>query len=275
MNIFEELDYRKILERIVTERKQVDGDFRFHLMASAMRIQKSYLSRVIHGHAELNSDQLFLACKYLGLDENQISYMELLLDYAKSNVPEKKKKLAVAIERHQSENLESQAHIKARAAASGDSGLTLYYVDPLNQIVHICLLIKRYRESPALLAEDLELAPARLLKSITLLEKLGIIAQSEGKISVLLRQLHLPRDAEVYPIWRDQLKLMSLQRLKTLPEGSDYSFSVIFSSDKKTKEKIQRKFLNLLKDIEPLVEKANDENVFQMSFDLFGWTGAG
>lgn len=272
MNIYVEKDYRIILRKALEERRKLDVDATFQGMAAFMRIQKSYLSKVLHGHAELSSDQMHLACQYLEFSEEQLGYMMLLLEYARSGLHDRKEKLGAEIGRIQKKYLETKEHIAARTVG-GAGGLAEYYLDPLYQIVHICLSIERYAHDLGLLARDLEVRPARVASAVNKLEQLGIIARAPDRgIRVLMRNVHLPREAAVYPAWRNQLKVLSMQRLQSMSNDYSYSFAVVFSADEETRKKIQSRFLELLKEIEPFVKAAPAEDTFAMSFDLFSWT---
>ena len=78
MNIYEELDYRVILRKTIEERKRVDSSSNFQKLATAIRVQKSYLSKVFRETTDLNTDQLFLACEHLEFTSDQKNYLFLL-----------------------------------------------------------------------------------------------------------------------------------------------------------------------------------------------------
>ena len=101
---------------------------------------------------------------------------------------------------------------------------------------------------------------------------MGVIRRDGEKLEVLSHDLHLPRDSSVYVPWKTQLGMMGLQRLQQVSPENSYSFSVAFSADGRTREKIQAMFLALLKEIQPVVKDAKAEEAFQMNFDLFSWT---
>lgn len=70
-----------------------------------------------------------------------------------------------------------------------------YYIDPLNQIVHICLSIARYQKDPPCLASELDIPVADLRQIIERLEHLGVVEQQGGKIRTLIKSIHLPRSS--------------------------------------------------------------------------------
>ena len=65
----------------------------FQSLAHAARIQKSYLSKVVTGRADLTTDQLYLICRHLDLDPEAARYLELLLERERSGVAERREEL--------------------------------------------------------------------------------------------------------------------------------------------------------------------------------------
>ena len=56
MNLYRHLDYRIILRKLIEERRKQDAKFKQEILAEASGIQKTYLSKVLNGSADLNSD---------------------------------------------------------------------------------------------------------------------------------------------------------------------------------------------------------------------------
>lgn len=272
MNIFPESSYQFILRKIVEERKLIDGAFNFQVMAEATRIPKSYISKVTTGKAHLNSDQLYLVCEFLGFSDLQTRFMMLLLEQERSTIKKRKEALKSDIQAIRDQALDSREHIKAKPDSLSDHALRDYYIDPLNQIVHICLSIARYQKDPPRLAADLDIQVADLRQIIERLEHLGIVEQQDGKIRTLIKSIHLPRSSPAFKTWRNQLKLLCLERLNRRHRQDDYSFSVTFSATERVRDKIKSEFLDLLQRTEDLVQGSKLEETYQMSFDLFPWT---
>lgn len=274
MNIFTESSYQSILRRVVEERKGIDSAFTFQVIAEATRIPKSYISKVTTGKAHFSADQLFAVCEFLGFTERQVRYMMLLLEQERSTIPKRRETLLREIQTIRDQALDSREHIKAKPDSLSDQSLRDYYVDPFNQIVHICLSIPRYQNDPAKLAADLDMQVAELREVIERLENLGIVEQHAGKIRTLIKSIHLPRSSPAFKPWRNQLKILCLERLSRRARRDDYSFSVTFSATERVRDKIKSEFLDLLKRSEELVQGAKQEETYQMSFDLFSWSGS-
>lgn len=273
LNIFIESNYRFILRQVVEQRKGIDSAFSFQTIAEATRITKSYISKVTTGKAHFSADQLFVVCEHLCFTELQIRYTMLLLEHERSTNRRRREALQRELQAIRDQALDSREHLKARPDSLSDDSLRDYYIDPFHQIVHICLSIPRYQSDPVRLASDLDLSVSDLREIIDRLERLGIVEQHAGKIRTLIKSIHLPRASPAFKPWRNQLKLLCLERLSRRSRRDDYSFSVTFSATERVRDKIKSDFLDMLKRTEELVQGARQEETFQMGFDLFSWTG--
>ena len=168
--------------------------------------------------------------------------------------------------------MESKEHLEANDRHLDERKLTDYYLDPLNQLVHICLSIPKYQSDVKRLAQDLMYPIEDIVQVLNRLESMEIIGNRGGKYVTLMKKVHLSREKSVYRSWRSQTKLLSLERLCRFPKEEDYSFSVTFSSNEDCKVKIQSAFLEFLKNVERWVAESSLEEAYQLNFDLFPWT---
>jgi len=271
MNIFSNLSYREIIKKIILERKKIDSSYNFQSLAKAIRVQKTYLSNCLKGKADLNFDQLYKVCEFLKLDSEQSQYLELLLSYERSGLKDRKEKLLSIIKSVQAKYEKTDQYISAKKVTVDTDGIYHYYLDPINQIVHASLAIERYRKNLQLLSKDINIPVFRIMDSIATLEKLGIISKDGKEIKIIQDSLHLPSDSPIYKTWRNELKNLSMQKLRNLKAESSYSFAVVFTATEDTRKFIQEKFFEFLKEIEPVAQKAESENAYYMNFDLFPW----
>jgi uncharacterized protein (TIGR02147 family) len=273
LNIYQDIDYRRILKKSVLERKRDDARVNFQRLAQYARIPKSYLSKVVHGDADLTQDQLYLVNKFLGFTPEESEYMRLLLELARCSLAERKRELRQQIERRQSENLETKAHIRASLPPIEMSALSEYYLDPHMQIIHICLLIERYASDLKALARDLRIHISRVTHIVARLEKLGVVERDErDRVKVLVTSIHLPKESLLFDPWRNQIRLASLKQMEALPRDEIYSFSVTFSATPEIRWLIQSRFLEYIGNLEGAVAAAPSHQAYQLNFDLFPWS---
>lgn len=276
MNIFSQTSYRDALQAIVKERKQLDRAFGFHALADAARIQRPYLSKVMKGTAHLNTDQLFLISTFLKLTTDECDYLQLLLDHERTIVAERKSQLAKKIKILADRHNDIAAHLRAKAIDPRDAAdsLTDYYLDPLNQVVHIAISIDYFSKNPLALAAELSIPGAQLHAIVATLERLGLAYREGSRLRPREPSTHLSKHAPVYRAARNQNKLLSTVRINQLSPDEVFSFSTIFSADMPTRKDIDQRFLEFLKSCQGTVSEAPAHQVYQMSFDVFPWTSS-
>lgn len=274
MNVFLESNYRTILRKVVEKRRAIDAKFNFQAIAAETRIPKSYISKVTTEKAHFSADQLFAVCQCIGLGENEATFVHLLMEYERSVHRDRKAYLNKRIEEMRDRALDTREHLRAQPDSLSEQALGEYYLDPMHQVVHICLSIPRFQTDPQKLSTELGLELGEIREIIGRLERLGVIEQVRGKYRTIIKSIHLPRESISYKPWRNQVKLASLERLGRRARRSDYSFAVTFSATDRVRDAIRGEFLEVLKRAETLVRDADKENTYQLNFDLFGWTGA-
>jgi uncharacterized protein (TIGR02147 family) len=275
MNIFSTTDYREALRSAVKARKQTEKKFTFAQLAEAARVQRPYLSKVLKGTADLNADQLYLISARLQLSHEEQDYLQLLLSFERTGVAsrrtELKSKILQLAEKHTSMAQHTSAAVHTPRSHSNDAFID-YYLDPFAQIVHMGLVIPRFSREPAALAGELGISPSYLNGIILQLERLGLITRTASRITTKPTKLFLSKDSPVFRSWRNLVKGMSMQRLNQLPESETFFFSTTFSSDAETYAFIRRKFLEVIKECEPKISAAKDENVYSLTMEAYPWT---
>lgn len=273
MKIYEFNDYRKLLKAHILEVNRFKEEkLTYEKLASRLRIQKSYLSKIFKGDADLSRDQAYLCSKELDLSEKEEEYFYLLIELSRTALPEFKKELSDKIKILQLQNTQSIEYLKEKSGEILESNqIQKYYLLPETQLIHLALGLERYQKNPEDLKDQLNISGELLKKSMTLLEELKLIEMVEGKIKLSRSNMHLENSSEFFHQWHVQFKLKCLEKLKALEQKDKYNFLVTFSAEEEDKEKIRIEFLNFIKKVETIVKKSPPKSLYQMNFDLFKW----
>ena len=273
MNVYGEDNYRLVLQQLLVERRRDEPRIGYQDLARAIDIPKSYLSKVLHGRADLNVDQIFLAAKFFRLHAEERDYLEMLLAYARCKLEDRRQILAERIEQMRRKHLDTSQHLQADISEPS-AGIHEYYLDPVHQLVHTALDIPRFQGSLKHLADELGISLGRVQEAVGNLERLGVVERKDDSLVVKKNSLHLPKGSPFYDAWRAQIRLLALQRTQVIAKDQHYSFSVIFSAGTNTDQEIKKHFFEYLKTLEDEVKRASSERVFQINFDVLPWTGA-
>jgi len=274
LNTYNYLNYKDFLRETLKEKKQrLSPKFTYERMAKACGVQKTYLSRVLNGDTgHLNEDQLFLAAEFLGASEDERKYLQLLRVWQKSNNKSHIDELRNEIDEIRNQNEKSEKHLTAEKTPDS-SPISHYYLDPNVMLVHIFLAVDRFRKDLKLISHQLNLSEVTLTSILIKLEQMNLIKLEKEGYVLLKESSHLSVDSPLYHPYRFMQRLKTLERVQQLPKENTYNFSAIFSANEETRREIKQKFLLLLESIEQTVNDSPDEDIFQMNFDLFDWSG--
>lgn len=279
MNIYTLTDYRKIFSKVMDERKALNSSLTYESLAESIRIQKSYLSKVINGRASFNSDQLFMAARYLDFDKDETEYILLLLEQERSTYPERRELLGIEIEKIRESKRDVKAALgdKVKQMDAGEFDTSIfgeYYMDPNILLTHMFLTISSYREDLESIKYELRLNEDKFSEILKKLEKMGLISISQGKVKMLLPSLHLPRESKLIFAHQLLMRHRSLHHAQNLEVTNRKLFSATFSSNPKAKILIEERFSEFIKDVQKISSKGKPTDCYQLNFDLFPWTNS-
>lgn len=273
MTVYEYQNYKFFLKDcVLQQRGKTAHKLTFELLASACRVQKTYLSKVLNKDGDLNSDQFYRCLVFLKLDENEKEFLQLVYDHQTTEVPEKKKILATKIESKQRQYLKTEANIKAESQSTSTELLNTYYLDPYFSVIHMYLTIPKYQKDSALIATELKMSPKLLTEYLDKLLEMRVVEKQHSEFKIIKDNLHLSENSPIYKAYRSLMRIKSIQQMETLPPEKSYSFSALFSTEPAAKKTIHKAFLNFLKETQKIVQKGKETDVYQMNFDLFDWS---
>jgi hypothetical protein len=249
-------------------------------LAEALRLQKTYVSRVLRGQAHFNSDQLYQCCLYLGLNDEDSGYLSLLLEFARSSVPQRKKRLQGKIHQLQTDRRKIQRHLRAKmvepepaSGAGARNGYIEYYLDPRAALVHVYMNLVEYRRNPYKIKQVLGIPEKQFRALLKLLERLEIIRWSplQSAYDLLLDHIHLPKESPLTFPSEELTRIMAIEHMRKLTADQRFHYSFTFAADEKTRAVVHDEFLKFLRHVEAVIKPAPSEEVYHMAFDLFPW----
>jgi hypothetical protein len=242
-------------------------------------MQKTYLSRAFHKEdVHFSSDQLFLACEFLRLGDDEREFLDLLHRYARTSVPKLKKQFEIKIREIQQNLLKTETYLAVDQTPEPEleSFMSEYYLDLNLQLVHIFLTIDRFAHTPELIRKELGLEHEQFSELLRKLVNAGLIAEETSpkgqRFRVLKSSMHLKADSPYNPPYQALMRLHSTARARMTPPGQNYSYSVFFSADPDTRHAIQKNFMEWLESIRKKVQKSEPTGVYQLCFDMTPWS---
>lgn len=273
MTLYEHKDYRQAL-KWASQRWKGNGPGRTYLrLAKAAGVHPPYFTNVLKEKAHLNGDQLYSVMQYMGHSNSEMEYMLLLMEQEKCYLQTRKAALREQLNRLKAQEKKTENSIDVEVIAPTDNKLSRYYLDPTIRLVYAFMAVPELATDPLRIARSLNFSEQTVQETITYLLDVGLIEKNDqGQLVTAKTKIHLPRESHLFEAQRKLLLYRCLEHQDRTRNESDYNFEVTFSATKEVKEIIHQKFLDLLKEVQPLVEKAEPEEVFQMNFELFNWS---
>jgi len=263
---FQHNSYRELLKESIESNKAIDKKFNRQKFALSIGVQKSYLSKVLNGGADLSFDQLYLAGNHFSWSREKKEFANLLLSYSRSGNEVRKKYLLEKIKECKSKNTKLSKHLKGEVEIS--ERLKEYFLSPEIQLVFIGLSLKKYQRNISQLALDLAIAPSKFSSYLKKLAELDLIEFEKNKnVKVLVKNIHLPKSSEYYEIWH--ILLRQYMHSKSFDRSEyGYSFSALFSADDKTFTWLKSEIVKLLKKCQKQVGVATEKEIHYLNVDL-------
>lgn len=271
MNIYSYESYTEALSEAFRLRKESEPALTLSGVANACLMQPSYLTNVLKGRAELNSDQLYRVCERLGLKDEAYEYLLLLLELKRASYEKKRVHFQQKIRKLQTLHLRAERNLSVAPVQLSAEQTEKYYLDPYIQLVHIYLSIPKGTKTLEGLAKKFALSLERAAQVMNTLEEIRYVQKKNGKYEALVSGRHLPRESAMLRPHQVLLRSRSLDQMQRLTSDQVYSFSATISTSPATRTQLQAEFLKFLKTSEKLVKSSEAERLYQINFDLFPW----
>lgn len=274
--IFAFSDYRLFLRAWLQESKQTQPKLTFALVAADIGMQAPAFSKVINGDSDLTSDQAFLLCRRLRMNDDERAYFQLLLDHERSALSERKQELETARILMQRKHLNTPIRVATEDTQFvSEADRSAYFANPWAAIIHMYLTIPRYQVDVGSIGTQLQLPAGFLHSTLALLRRMGLAREfTPGKWTSIEHSVHSMDLAGLPAAHQLLFRSIALQRLSVLPLKERYGLSVVYSADEATNEASRQILINAVTEIHKLVTASTPTSVYQLSIDLFPWNEA-
>ena len=93
MNIFDHLEYTEFIFEKIESKKTRNGRVNYSRLAAAVKIHRTYLTKIMRGDADFSEDQAYLASKFFDFNEEEQHYFILLVRFKRSHIKVRKEEL--------------------------------------------------------------------------------------------------------------------------------------------------------------------------------------
>jgi len=275
MDIFAVDDYKISISNRLKEIRSRKKSLTLKKLSEVVGVQYTYFSKVMNStNLHFSEDSLFVLCKYLEFFNDEIEFLLLQRSYEISTQPERKASLLLKINK-----LKEEKNLNAPIKGSPSSSLLIkemeYLFNPLCVIVHVGLNCKKIKDDPRQLCSKLGISIQQLKEILKILERNDLIHLSPTNslevIDVIQKRNHFSKEHPLTRVHQNLLKSELQQRLQKTTENDKLSFLATFTMDEHGFKKLKEEFQLFLKKAEKISLQSQNQEVYQLNFDLFQW----
>ncbi|MCB0366307.1 MAG: DUF4423 domain-containing protein [Bdellovibrionaceae bacterium] len=270
-------DYREALKaRQQFLKRSLGKTYNLNALSAGIQVQGPYLSKVFRGDADLNEDQLYLALRFLNFQNLESEYLRTLHAYQRSHLKERKQELKLQLEKIRQKALRAEDQLRtpiSEVDTKEPNALLQYFLDPFAQLTHMYFTIPRFQIQPDQVRQALAISEDKWNGLITFLLEARLIELKDKMIISKSEHLVLKKDSLIWEVYHELAKSNAQQRIRRLKPSEKNSLTYVFTCSNKSIEKIRLALVDFLKLSESIViEDDGQENIHQLSVDLFPWS---
>ncbi len=270
-SIYEYKDYTVYLKTVIQHNKNVRGYQ--NKMAESLGIHSSYITRTLSGVVHLTPDHAANLADFLNLDEEQTSFLLLLVQMQRAGTKALKnilqKQLDTLRKKHMFTHIDMQDTSEALKNIP-NSATTTFYAFWHHFAIHM-LLMNPKNQSVSVIANRLNISESTVHQSIKLLHELDVIERKGNHWQVKARNVFWDsRENEsirnflrqTHSYWRQRFALQVHH-----PREEDYKQLILLSIGEKDFPRIKEELNKAANKIREIAVNAPDEDVFVIGMD--------
>lgn len=264
-------DYKKYILSVLNEREDLNRS----MIAKTLQVQSAYISQVLNGTAHLSLEQGYRLTEVFSLGSNEKEFFLCLLQYNRAGTRE----LEIFFKEKIQELLETHLNLSKRIKNSptlSEENKAQYYSNWIYGAVLMATLVPELN-SPAKIAEYLEVPTARIQSVLDFLMKCGLTKFERGVFKAGPTKIHLSSDSiflnQMHQNYR-QLAIERIQRTKeeNIAKHLVYSSIAVISQD--DFYKIKEILLKSIQDSRDVIIPSKEEILCLMNIDLINFSQA-
>lgn len=239
-------------------------------IAKACRCQSAYISRVLHGDAQLSLEQAEGINEYLHHSEEERHYFLLMVQKERAGLPKLRRYFVQQIEQIQQRRLVLKERFQVKMTLSTEDQVT-YYSAWYYVAMHILTTIPRFQAKETI-AMHMGLTPQKTGEILEFLHSVGLVKEDRGRYTVGAARIHLGNDsgliAKHHTNWRLKA-LQSLDRDDRTQKNEDLHYTSVVSLSESDFRKLKAKWIQEIESFNSVVKDSQEETLACLTLDFF------
>ena len=265
MEIFETDNYKEIVKNRIKSMPN-NGRGQYKAIAKALSIHTTMVSQIFNGSKDLNPDQAYELCEFLGLVGLEIDYFLALIERERAASYKLKKHVQNKIEslREQSQQIKNRLPNKKTLS---EKEISIFYSRwYFSAIRLLCSTLHINTADEIALALGLKITKVR--EVLAFLVRVGLLEQTQDTYKVIPGGTHAEKGTTASVMHHTNWRLKSIEGLENQTDSELY-FTAPMSLSEKDIQAIKKKILAVISDIGKTVKDSNPETVYCLNIDWF------
>ena len=264
MNVFTFDSYKAYLKSYLEENKQRGI---VSQVAAACGCDRTYLSQVLGGKADLTPDHLIQFCDHEELSEGESRFLLLLLLRERASSTAAKRSFGLKIETLRKENLILKNKLSKQETLQeiSEEDRNRYYSNWIYIAIHILTSVPSY-QTPAAIAEKLGLSVAQATRVLKDLVEMRLVRKEKDRFEHSGRDFFLTQDnAQIHAhhlSWR-------IRAVERSMNTDDVHYTNVFTVSRGDVEKLKNKILEFIGEQRKSVRESGSEVLCAFCCDYF------
>lgn len=256
-------NYREVIHQKIKENSNVKG-YKSKL-AEALKIQSSYLSRVIAGTSDLTMEQAASLCDIWLLDKTESEYFLTLVNLERAGSEVLRSRLLQMLDSIRKSN-DGMPKVELKGVEMDFANAYDYFSFWLLPTIRSALEVEELRDIPAL-AKRLGQAPEVIENGLNKLASMNLVRKSTTGWEVV-EGTFLARNTRLHGSYHSAIRNKAAEVMLAGDTDGRY-FTAVFCLKQKDYLQVKEKIYNLVKDVESLAGAPGNEEVVAFTLDFF------
>lgn len=263
--IFEHKDYKKYINSYIKNQPKKGYGLK-QAFANAAQCQIGYVSQVLNGDRHFSSEQVTSIAKVMGLNDQELEYLLLLLGKARAGTPELEKFYLQLI----AEKQKAHANLRQRIQISESLSIedqAYYYSKWYIGAIHMLVTIPEFRTLEKV-ADYMDLPLKTVREVLEFLVSRSFLESHKNEYRVKGPFLHLEKGSPLLISHHTNWRVQAIQAMANEGEN-DLHFSACFTLAEEDVKKIRAKLSNYIEELSSVIKPSKEEKMCCLNFDYF------
>ena len=265
--IFDFIEYREYLAAWIKGLGEHAYGFKGRV-AKALGVSSSLVSQVLGGEKSFTADQASDLCDFLGLNEIESDYLQLLVELDRSGNVKYREKISRRIEQLRAQASRIGKRVPRHKELT-DEQRAIYYSSWLYTGVRNLSALPNVRSADAI-AERLRLEPATVNRVVRFLIENGLCREEAGALTYGPASVHVDKDSPFANKHHQNWRIQAMQQMER-KRDEDVFFTGPMSLSAEAAAQIRRLLPDMIQTIMKISGPSPSETVACLNIDWFGY----